>query len=167
MEIEDLYDCLVESMSMDDLSGSDISKMQKRIVTQGSEDGFMEAIVLAEIEKIEGLVTEGLKIQMSSTRRRAKATRKYKKEWKKGCAVLVMLVQVRDPEEHYESVGELMIALVEVSAAEKGERVYQAEGVHVAGIKHAKMTNSEEYYMWHASIEGCNCVRNPDLTITY
>ncbi|XP_020265861.1 uncharacterized protein LOC109841335 [Asparagus officinalis] len=166
MGMEDLYDCLTESMPMGDLRHSDLSKMQKRIVTQGSEDGFVEAVLLGATEELEVLAMEGLRIQMSSTRKGSVNMRNNERARNKEPVVLAMLVQVRDPEERYESVGELMIALVEVSDVEKGERKYHSEGVHVAGIKCVTVTNGEEYYMWSASAEGCSRMRNTDIAIT-
>ena len=60
---------------------------------------------------------------MSSTRRDAMVERKNEKEQSKGCAVLLMLIKLRDPEERDEIVGDLMVGLIEVSvAAEMGER---------------------------------------------
>ena len=168
MGIEDLYDCLVESLPMGDIRGYDISKILKMAVMQGSEEGFMEAIIFSSLEKIERLVMEGLRIHMSSTRRGAMGARKNEKEQSKGCAVLLMLIKVRDPEERYETVGDLMVGLIEVSAAEMGERKHDTEGVHVAGMKCA-LTRSgcDEYFMWSVSTEGCCCVRNPDIAFTF
>lgn len=164
MQIEDLYRCLVESMPMGDIRGYDVSKIQERTVMQGSEDGFAEAVVLGAMGKIEGLVMEGLKIQMSSTKRGPTGMKKINNEKTREGAVLIMLIRIRDPEESYETVGEHMVALIEVSAAEMADKKYHTEGVHVAGIRWATTRNAEEHYIWSASVEGCNnYVRNPDI----
>ena len=161
---------LFESMSMTNISGCKTDQCRGKFVLEGSEDGFMEAILLDAMEKMEGLVLEGLRIQMGSSSKAINIKESKGKERSRQCLVLLMLIQVRDPMEDNGAVGEFMIGLIEASAAEVSSRRFHIHGIHIAGIKRMRRTNGKDF-IWSASAERCkrtcnSCcwqhVRNPD-----
>ncbi|RWV95293.1 hypothetical protein GW17_00042087 [Ensete ventricosum] len=161
----ELCECLHESMPMSNLSGRHAGEIKGKRVVSGSEEHFVEAVLLGSVEKMEGLALEGLRIQMGGGGRAAAEVAEKKAEaGSKERMVLVMLVQVRDPRENYEAVGEAMIGLIEASAAgEEGSSRLDVQGLHVAGMKSVQARD----LIWSTSLRGCKgcClqyVRNPD-----
>ncbi|XP_026656598.1 uncharacterized protein LOC113461173 [Phoenix dactylifera] len=169
MKVEDLLNSLFESMPMANITGCRTGERKGKPVLVGPENGFLEAILLDAMEKMEGLVLEGLRIQMGpSIKANVKGSKG--KEISRQCLILLMLIQVRDPKEDNGAVGEFMIGLIEASAAEVSGRRFHIHGVHIAGMKYMKRTSGKDF-IWSVSAERCkgNCnsccwhVRNPDI----
>ncbi|KAK9275256.1 hypothetical protein L1049_022518 [Liquidambar formosana] len=168
---DNLIHWLLESMPMYDISSKKINVQCK---TSCSEEGFLEAIFLSAIEKLESQVIEALQIQMSG-----KETVKNRKTWKERddgraeeCVIQVMLVQVRDPENGYEAVGEIMIAFIEAFVADMEESRFFIKGVHVAGISTGRDEDGRGEFLWCVSSKSCEgsysgssprYVRNPGI----
>ncbi|XP_072968098.1 uncharacterized protein [Typha angustifolia] len=178
MKMEDLCKCLMESMPMRDITGQRRDEITGKPVLQGSEDGFMEAILLAAMEKMEGLVLEGLRIQMGSSRQGNNGIEKRgrEKETTDDCVVVVVLIQVRDPKEDFGATGELMIGIIEASAADMEGTRFNIRGVHVAGLSFTRKRIDGKDFLWSASLQGCrgshtSCcwqyVRNPDRVFAH
>lgn len=175
MRMEDLLGSLFESMSMTNISGCKTGECRGKSVLEGSEDGFVEAILLDAMEKMEGLVLEGLRIQMESSSKAINIKERKGKVRSRHCLVLLMLIQVRDPMEGNGAVGEFMIGLIEASAAEVSARRFHIHGVHIAGIKRMRRTNGKDF-IWSASAERCkgtcnSCCwqhgRNPEIVFAH
>ncbi|URE18704.1 hypothetical protein MUK42_10488 [Musa troglodytarum] len=165
----ELCECLHESMPMSNLSGRHTGEIKGKRVVTGAEEHFVEAVLLGSVEKMEGLALEGLRIQMGGGgRAAAEVVEKKAEAGSKERMVLVMLVQVRDPRENYEAVGEAMIGLIEASAAgEGGSSRLDVQGLHVAGMKSVQARSEGRDLIWSTSLRGCKgcClqyVRNPD-----
>ncbi|URD99674.1 hypothetical protein MUK42_28832 [Musa troglodytarum] len=152
----DLWKCLHESMSMSNLSGHEQAQIKGKKVIMGSEDHFVEAALLDSMEYMEGLALEGLRIQMGTSGGRAgEVAEKGKAATRKDGMVLVMMIQMRDPKENYEAVGEPMIGFIEAAAA-AGSRRFDVQGVQVAGMKSSTRAGSDgRDFIWSASLTGC------------
>ncbi|THU61465.1 hypothetical protein C4D60_Mb07t23560 [Musa balbisiana] len=151
----ELCECLHESMPMSNLSGRQTGEIKGKRVVTGAEEHFVEAVLLGSVEKMEGLALEGLRIQMGGGGRAAAAEVAEKKAeaGSKERMVLVMLVQVRDPRENYEAVGEAMIGLIEASAAgEGGSSRLDEQGLHVAGMKSVQGRSEGRDLIWSTSL---------------
>lgn len=142
MTMEDLVNSLFESMPMGNITGCRTGELRGKPVLVGCEDGFLEAILLDAAEKMEGLVLEGLRIQMGSSTKATKYSRG--KERRRQYLVLLMSIQVKDPKEDNGAVGNFLIGLIEASAAEESGRRFQIHGVHIAGMKHMKRTSGKD-----------------------
>ncbi|CAL9088035.1 unnamed protein product [Musa textilis] len=154
----DLWKCLHESMSMSNLSGHEQGQIKGKKVIMGSEDHFVEAALLDSMEYMEGLALEGLRIQMGTSGGRAgEVAEKGKAATRKDGMVLVMMIQMRDPKENYEAVGEPMIGFIEAAAAAAaGSRRFDVQGVQVAGMKSSTRAGSDgRDFIWSASLTGC------------
>ncbi|CAD5175371.1 unnamed protein product [Musa acuminata subsp. malaccensis] len=152
----DLWKCLHESMSMSNLSGHQQGQIKGKKVIMGSEDHFVEAVLLDSMENMEGLALEGLRIQMGTSGGRAGevAEKKGKAATRKDGMVLVMMIQMRDPKENYEAVGEPMIGFIEAAAV--GSRRFDVQGVLVAGMKPSMRAGCDgRGFIWSASLKGC------------
>ncbi|CAL9052305.1 unnamed protein product [Musa banksii] len=152
----DLWKCLHESMSMSNLSGHQQGQIKGKKVIMGSEDHFVEAVLLDSMENMEGLALEGLRIQMGTSGGRAGevAEKKGEAATRKDGMVLVMMIQMRDPKENYEAVGEPMIGFIEAAAV--GSRRFDVQGVQVAGMKPSMRAGCDgRGFIWSASLRGC------------
>ncbi|KAJ8512851.1 hypothetical protein OPV22_003285 [Ensete ventricosum] len=165
----ELWKCLHESMSMSNLSGHQQGQIKGKKVIMGSEDHFVEAVLLDSMENMDGLALEGLRIQMGTSGGRAGevAEKKGKAATRKDRMVLVMMmIQMRDPKENYEAVGEPMIGFIEAAAAAAvGSRRFDVQGVQVAGMKSSMRGGSYgRDFIWSASLRGCclQYVRRPN-----
>lgn len=172
---EEVCKYLEESMSLQDVSPHRSGEIRGKKVAEGSEDDFMEALLLSAIDKLESLAMEGLRIQMGNG---ASGNEVAEENTDKGAianknhVVLVVLIQIRDPKESYEAVGEPMIGLLESAAEEvaAGKRL-ELQGIHVAGMKCTTAAADVRDYIWSTSLKGCkelhksycvHLVRNPN-----
>lgn len=181
MKMEDLCRCLMESMPMRDITGVRASEIAGRTGLPRCEDNYTEAILLNAMDKMEGLVLEGLRIQMSSSRcksdfltRRSKgasSTTTTTTAATDECVVVVVLIQVRDPKEGHGAIGELMIGLIEAKILDVEGKRFSVSGVHVAGLSFTRKRIDGRDILWSTSLQSCrgtesNCcwkyVRNPD-----
>ncbi|OAY68199.1 hypothetical protein ACMD2_23210 [Ananas comosus] len=176
MKMEDLCRCLMESMPMRDITGIRASEIASRTGLPSCEDNYTEAILLNAMDKMEGLVLEGLRIQMSSSRCESDFLARRSKEASSTtttdeCVVVVVLIQVRDPKEGHGGIGELMIGLIEAKILDVEGKRFSVSGVHVAGLSFTRRRIDGRDFLWSASLQSCrgtesNCcwkyVRNPD-----
>nr|CAB3454227.1 unnamed protein product [Digitaria exilis] len=184
MRAEDLCKFLTQMMPLKDITGQkNPGEPARRMTNLSSGDDLVEALVFRAMDKLESLVLEGLKIQMASPATEPATTtaagdRSRNEEVAKDCMVHVVLMQVRDPNEGYSSIGDPMIGLIEASL-EKKDGVVKLEmlGLHVAGISFISRKPSDGRCMlWSASLRQCRgsraaadgggcrctCVRNPN-----
>ncbi|KAG6488471.1 hypothetical protein ZIOFF_049714 [Zingiber officinale] len=174
---EEVCKYLEESMPLQDVSPHRSGEIRGKKVAEGSEDDFMEALLLSAIDKMESLAVEGLRIQMGTGGGGNEVAEEENPE-KAAMAnedrvVLVVLIQIRDPKESYEAVGELMIGLIESDAGEAAAgKKLELQGIHIAGMKctTAAVADGRDY-IWSTSIKGCkglhkscclHLVRNPN-----
>ncbi|XP_074580755.1 uncharacterized protein LOC141837213 [Curcuma longa] len=172
---EEVCKYLEESMSLQDVSPHRSGEIRGKKVVEGSEDDFMEALLLSAIDKMESLAMEGLRIQMgtgASGNDVAEENTDKAAMANKDRVVLVVLIQIRDPKESYEAVGEPMIGLLESAAGEAAAgKSLELQGIHVAGMKCTTAAADGRDYIWSTSIKGCkglhkscclHLVRNPN-----
>ena len=193
MRAEDLCRFLVKMMPLKDITGQqNPGEPVRRTATLSSGDDLLEALVLKAMDKLESLVLEGLKMQMSPSATEpataaadadADADRRRDEAAGKDRMVHVVLVQVRDPSEWYAAIGDPMIGLIEASLQRKDGAVKQEmQGQHAAGISFISRKPSDGRCMlWSASLRQCRrshdggagggvdgdgcrctCVRNPN-----
>ena len=192
MRAEDLYKFLIKMMPLKDITGQqNPGEPVRRTATLSSGDDLLEALVLKAMDKLESLVLEGLKMQMSppatepaTVAADADADRRRDEAAGKDCMVHVVLVQVRDPSERYAAIGDPMIGLIEASLQRKDGAVKQEmQGQHAAGISFVNRKPRDGRcisIMWSASLRQCRrshdgggggvdgdgcrctCVRNPN-----
>ncbi|KAG0483103.1 hypothetical protein HPP92_011187 [Vanilla planifolia] len=148
MAPEELLDYLSVALPMSEMRGCRKEKLKVKQLISGWEVDVAEDIVLGEMERIEELALEGLRIQMGSGGRAA--AEGEKKDAGKKCVVLVTRIKMRDPEAEYDAVGEAMLGFVEVSPAAAGWRKHSVEGVRVAGISR---NGKGGPFMWTAALE--------------
>ncbi|RLN34995.1 uncharacterized protein C2845_PM03G06120 [Panicum miliaceum] len=188
MRAEDLCKFLVQMMPLRDITGQqNPGEPVRRTARLSSGDDLLEALVFKAMEKLESLVLEGLKIQMSPPATElatVAADRRRDEAVGKDCMVHVVLVQARDPNERYAAIGDPMIGLIEASLQRKDGAVKQeVQGLHAAGISFINRKPSDgRCMMWSASLRQCKgshdggggggvdgdscrctCVRNPNL----
>ncbi|WOL19032.1 hypothetical protein Cni_G27829 [Canna indica] len=158
---EELCKCMRESMPMCNLNGHQQGQIKGKKVALGSEDDFVEGILLSSMDNMEGLALEGLRIQMGASGGAVEAAEETARNTNEECGVIVMLVQIRDPKEKYEAVGEPMIGFVEaeLTPAAAG-RKYDVKGVHVAGMKRTQRRAGGRDFIWSTSIRGCKGLHN-------
>ncbi|CAN6167985.1 unnamed protein product [Urochloa humidicola] len=187
MRADDLCNSLAEMMPLKDITGQEKpgEPVRRRAAARlSSGDDLLEAVVIRAMDKLESLVLEGLKIQMASPATEPAtvvgggADRRRDDEAAAGrdCMVHVVLMQVRDPNERYGTIGDTMVGLVEASLQRKDGAVkLEMQGVHVAGMSFVNRKPSEDgrCVMWSTSLRQCKgphggdgcrctCVRNPD-----
>ncbi|KAK9099891.1 hypothetical protein Scep_023321 [Stephania cephalantha] len=143
MGTRDLNKWLLESMPMEDIHGKQVQETEMNSVCKGFGKGFMEGIVMASMEKMEILALEGLRIQMGRKEVTTNQMIFESSDGKTGESILlVMLVQLRDPENEYKNVGSLMVGLVEASVEEGSG--FRIDGVHIAGISNDVDVNEKK-----------------------
>ncbi|PAN13809.1 hypothetical protein PAHAL_2G365300 [Panicum hallii] len=187
MRAEDLCKFLIQMMPLKDITGQqNPGEPVRRTARLSSGDDLLEALVFKAMGKLESLVLEGLKIQMSppATEPAAVAADRRRDEAvSKDCMVHVVLVQVRDPNERYAAIGDPMVGLIEASLQRRDGAVKQeVRGLHAAGISLISRKPSDgRCMMWSASLKQCrgshdgagaggldgdgcrcSCVRNPN-----
>ncbi|XP_062199871.1 uncharacterized protein LOC133902279 [Phragmites australis] len=187
MRAEDLCKFLIQIMPLKDIAGQqNPGDPVRRTARLSSGDDLVEALIFKSMDKLEGLVLEGLKIQMASAATDSgtapapvAADRQRHEAVSKDCLVHVVLMQVRDPKERYGAIGDLMIGLIEESLESKDGKVkLEVQGMHVAGISFVnRKLGVGRCMMWSASLRRCkgshngggggdccrcNCVRNPN-----
>ncbi|KAG8057740.1 hypothetical protein GUJ93_ZPchr0002g25070 [Zizania palustris] len=164
---EELCEFLARMMPIEDIAGrKNPGTVICRSARLNSGDDFLETLLFKAMDKMERLVLEGLKIQMTSTAadsattngdgdRRKEATAAGSKD----CMVYVVLIQVRDPKEGYVAIGDPMIGLMEAALESKDGKVkLEVQGVHVAGILFStsrKRTIRGRAAMWSAFFRHC------------
>ncbi|KAF0905778.1 hypothetical protein E2562_008832 [Oryza meyeriana var. granulata] len=140
---ENLCKFLSKMMPIKDVAGrKDPGNVVRRSARLNSGDDFFEALLFKAMDKMEGLVQQGLKIQMASMVDSASATaagdgerRQQATAASKDCMVYVVLIQVRDPKEGYAAIGDPMIGLMEAALEKKDGKVkLEVQGMDVAGI---------------------------------
>ncbi|KAF8759272.1 hypothetical protein HU200_010308 [Digitaria exilis] len=184
MRAEDLCKFLIQMMSLKDITGQkNPGEPVRRTTKLSSGDDLLEALVFRALDRLESLVLEGLKIQMASPATEpatatAAGDRRRNEEVAKDCMVHVVLMQVRDPNEGYSSIGDPMIGLIEASLENKdGVVKLEMLGLHVAGISFiSRKPRDGRCMLWSASLRQCRgsrgaadgggcrctCVRNPN-----
>ena len=182
MKPDDLCKFLIQMMPLMDIAGrQNLGETVCRTTRLSSGDDLLEALIFEAMDKMEGLVLEGLKIQMASTGTNftvaAADQRRQHEPVIENCMVHVVLIQVRDPKERYDAIGDPMIGLIEASLETKDGKVkMEVQGMHVAGIRFVNRNSSDgRCMMWSASLRQCkgphhgglrgdgcrcNCVRN-------
>ncbi|KAL5201122.1 hypothetical protein ABZP36_035476 [Zizania latifolia] len=163
---EELCKFLARMMPIEDIAGKkNPGNVIRRSARLNSGDDFLETLLFKAMDKMEGLVLEGLKIQMASTAADSATAdgdgdrRKEATVGSKDCMVYVVLIQVRDPKEGYAAIGDPMIMLMEAALERKGGKVkLEVQGVHVAGILSStsrKRTSHGRAVMWSAFFRHC------------
>ncbi|KAK3132683.1 hypothetical protein QOZ80_6AG0526250 [Eleusine coracana subsp. coracana] len=173
MRPDDLCKFLANMMPLKDIAGRQTpgGEPVRRPARLSSGKDLVEALVLKAMDRMEGLVMEGLMmIQMANTSsdstgfnamcRNAETERRFNflKKWDsavtgdrqqrhkpvdKDCIVCVILIQVRDPKQRYDAIGELMIGIIEASLEKIDDKVkVKIQGIHVAGIGFANRKSS-------------------------
>lgn len=168
---ENVCKILLKMMPMKDIAGrQNPGETVLRTARLNSGDDFLEAVLFKAMDKMEGLVLEGLKIQMASTTTDftttatvAAADRKREETTvSKDCIVHVVLIQVRDPKEGYGAIGDPMIGLMEASLERKDGKVkLEMQELHIAGIIFSNRTRGDgRGMMWSASLRQCKGLYN-------
>lgn len=154
----------------------------RRTARLSTGDDLLEALVFEAMDRMEGLVQEGLKIQRATTDFTFTAApadhRRRNDPVSKNGMVHVVLMQVRDPKKWYAAIGVPMIGIIEASLeTEDGKVRLEMQGMHVAGISfvNGKSSGDTRCMMWSASLQQCkgprhgsddgcrcNCIRNPN-----
>ncbi|KAL6844573.1 hypothetical protein ACP4OV_025232 [Aristida adscensionis] len=169
---------LTQKMPLKDVAGRQSpGEPVRRTRRLSSGDDLLEALILKSMDKIEALVLEGLKIQMSSTATStatstaaaaaaaAASTGGQQRHEAPGkdCMVVAVLMQARDPTERYGAIGDPMIGLIEASLGRKddGKVRLQMQGLHVAGISFVnRRAGDGRCMMWSASLRRCKGLCN-------
>ncbi|TVU10438.1 hypothetical protein EJB05_43967, partial [Eragrostis curvula] len=182
MRADDLCKFLMKMMPLKDIAGrQNPGEPVRRPARLSSGDDLVDAIIVKAMGMMEGLIQEGLKIQMASTATDiavAADERQRHEPVSKNCMVHVVLIQARDPKEWYRAIGDPMIGVIEASLERKDGKVkLEMQGMHVAGISSVKRKSSDgRCILWSASLRQCKgphhggggggcrcyCVRNPD-----
>uniref|UniRef100_A0A0E0M4H4 PMI1/PMIR1-2 C-terminal domain-containing protein n=1 Tax=Oryza punctata TaxID=4537 RepID=A0A0E0M4H4_ORYPU len=166
---EDLCKFLLKMMPIKDIAGrKNPGNVIRRSARLSSGDDFLEALLLMEMDKMEGLVQQGLKIHMASTADSASSTAAgddgQRHQTTKDSMVSVVLIQVRDPEQGYAAIGDPMIGVMEASLEKKDGKVkLEMQGMHLAGIlfgaSRKRMSNGRAM-MWSACLGQCKGSHN-------
>ncbi|XP_052168695.1 uncharacterized protein LOC127785299 [Oryza glaberrima] len=168
---ENLCKLLSKMMPIKDIAGrKNPGKVIRRSARLSSGDDFLEALLFMEMDKMEGLVQQGLKIRMASTADSASSTAAgdddgdRRHQATKDSMVSVILIQVRDPEQGYAAIGDPMIGVMEASLEKKDGRVkLEMQGMHVAGIlfgASSKGRSNGRAMMWSACLGQCKGSHN-------
>uniref|UniRef100_J3N027 Uncharacterized protein n=2 Tax=Oryza brachyantha TaxID=4533 RepID=J3N027_ORYBR len=185
---EDMCRFLAKTMPIKDIaSRKHTGDVVRRSARLNSGDDFLEALLFKAMDKMEVLVQQGLKIQMTWTADSAASTSTGDGDRSpqataatKDCMVCVVVIQVRDPTEGYAAIGDPMIGLMEATLEKRDGKVkLEMQGMHVAGIllvgASRKRTGNGRAMIWSTFLRqcvgspnggggGCRCsyVRNPD-----
>uniref|UniRef100_A0A0D9XGP4 Uncharacterized protein n=2 Tax=Leersia perrieri TaxID=77586 RepID=A0A0D9XGP4_9ORYZ len=182
---DDLCKFLSKMMPIKDIAGRknhhhhpNAGNVIRKSARLNSGDDFIKALLFKAMDHKMGiLIQQGLKIQMASMsdsnssmvagsgeEKRQPATSPASR---KDCMVYVVLIQVRDPDQGYASIGDPMIGLMEAVMEKKDGKVkLEMQGMHVAGIifggSRKTASNVCRGMIWSTAFCHCSYARNPN-----
>ncbi|KAJ3678390.1 hypothetical protein LUZ60_002193 [Juncus effusus] len=171
LKMADLCKCLMNLMPMADITGLNPMNLTTIQPAQpDSKDFFVDSILFNSLQKLEGLVLEGLNIQMDLTNPPTNyIAPTVRSKNPNDCVVIVALIQVRDSKENLRSIGELMIGIIEAQMENGDEDKFRVEGVTVAGLNCTRKKIEGRDFMWTVSSKrrdgsdgSSSFIRNPD-----